>query len=249
MFAHCRPDFKPGRREGVLNRQVVITGANRGIGLELVRQYARAGWRVLAGARHPEAALELSRLAGDSNGSISVHPLDVTQPAHIAGLQAVLGSDPLDLLICNAGVYGPTETVFGRVDETAWIETLRVNTIAPLKLLEALAENLARASHPLAAVLSSKMGSISDNRSGGSYIYRSSKAALNAVMRSAAIDLRPRGIGLILLNPGWVKTAMGGPNGEIDVTESVQGMRRILDRAALSDTGHFFDIDGSEIPW
>jgi len=232
-----------------LNRQVVITGTNRGIGLELVRQYAQAGWRVLAGTRRPEAATELSRLAAASSGAISIHPLDVTREAHIAALRAVLGGDPLDLLICNAGIYGPSDAAFGRVDEAAWLDTLRVNTIAPLKLLEALAENLALARDPLVAVLSSKMGSIADNGSGGSYIYRSSKAALNAVMKSAAIDLRPRGIGVVLLHPGWVKTEMGGPHAEIDVAESVAGMRRILDRVRPADSGHFFDIDGSEIPW
>lgn len=228
---------------------VLVTGANRGIGLEMARQYASAGWRVHACCRQPERAPELSRLAAASAGQVSIHPLDVTNPAQIAALPAVLGREPLDLLINNAGVYGPDDAGFGNTDVRAWLEIFHVNAIAPLKIMEALVEPVARSRRRVMACVSSKMGSMADNRSGGSYLYRSSKAALNAVVMSAAVDLRPRGITVVALNPGWVKTDMGGPNAEITVAESVGALRAILDHVGPADGGRFIDVDGTTIPW
>jgi NAD(P)-dependent dehydrogenase (short-subunit alcohol dehydrogenase family) len=228
---------------------VLITGANRGIGLGLVRAYAADGWRVLACCRRPEAAPDLSRLAAASDGRVSIHPLDVTDPRQVAALPQVLGREPLDLLINNAGVYGPSDAEFGNTDVAAWLDTFRVNTVAPMKIMEALADHVARSRRRVIACVSSKMGSMADNRSGGSYVYRASKAALNAVVASAAVDLRPRGITVVALNPGWVKTDMGGPNAEIGVGESVAALHGILDRLTLADSGRFIDVDGSTIPW
>jgi NAD(P)-dependent dehydrogenase (short-subunit alcohol dehydrogenase family) len=228
---------------------VLITGANRGIGLELARAYARDGWRVHACCRRPELARELSRLAGSSDGRVSVHPLEVTNPAQVAALPLALGREPLDLLINNAGVYGQGDAEFGNTDVEAWVDTFRVNTIAPMKIMEALRDHVARSRRKVMACVSSKMGSMADNRSGGSYVYRSSKAALNAVVASAALDLRPAGVTVVALNPGWVKTDMGGANAEISVTESVAALRRVLDGLTLGDSGRFIDVDGSTIPW
>ena len=228
---------------------VLVTGATRGIGLELARQYLQAGWRVHACCRRPEKAPELSRLAASADGLLSVHPLDVTNPAQLAALPAVLGSEPLDILINNAGVYGQDDADFGNTDVAAWLETFHVNAIAPLKIMEALVEPIARSRRRVMACVSSKMGSMADNRSGGSYVYRSSKAALNAVVMSAAVDLRHRGITVVALNPGWVKTDMGGPNAEITVVESVSALRAILDRVGPADSGRFIDVDGTTIPW
>ena len=191
--------------------KVLITGANRGIGLELARQYASAGWRVHACCRQPERAVELNRVAAASAGRLSVHPLDVTSPAQIAALPTALGDEPLDLLINNAGIYGQDDASFGNTDVRAWLQAFHVNAIAPLKVMEALVEPVARSGRRVMACVSSKMGSMADNRSGGSYVYRSSKAALNAVVMSAAVDLRHRGVTVVALNPGWVKTDMGGP--------------------------------------
>jgi len=229
--------------------KVLITGANRGIGLELARQYASAGWRVHACCRQPERAVELNRVAAASAGRLSVHPLDVTSPVQIAALPAALGDEPLDLLINNAGIYGQDDASFGNTDVRAWLQAFHVNAIAPLKVMEALVEPVARSGRRVMACVSSKMGSMADNRSGGSYVYRSSKAALNAVVTSAAVDLRHRGVTVVALNPGWVKTDMGGPNAEITVAESVAALRTILDRLRPADSGRFIDVDGTTIPW
>jgi NAD(P)-dependent dehydrogenase (short-subunit alcohol dehydrogenase family) len=229
-------------------KRLLITGANRGIGLEFAHQYARAGWRVYATCRRPERALDLNRLAAIRQGSVTVHPLDVTEHTHIESLKAILTGVPLDLLVNNAGVLGPPAQGFGHTDEEAWMYTLRVNTIAPLKLIEAFADNLAAAGG-VVANLSSKMGSIADNSSGGYYLYRSSKAALNAAVRSAALDLRPRGVTVVSLHPGWVRTAMGGPDAEIDAVESVSRLRRVLAGIGPAHSGGFLDNDGSVIAW
>jgi NAD(P)-dependent dehydrogenase (short-subunit alcohol dehydrogenase family) len=229
--------------------KVLITGSSRGIGLEFVRQYAQAGWRVYATCRKPERALELSRLAAASRDCVSVHPLDVTESRHLEALKEILKGQPLDMLINNAGVLGPKLQGFGHVDVDAWTYTMRVNAIAPLKLVEALVENLAVGEQRLVANLSSRMGSITDNRSGDYYIYRSSKASLNAVVRNMAQDLAPRGIKVVALHPGWVKTDMGGLAGELDPVHSVERMRALLARLHLSDSGGFFDVDGTLIQW
>lgn len=229
--------------------KVLITGANRGLGLEMARQYASDGWRVYACCRQPERAHDLGRLAAATDGRLSIHPLEVTNAAQVAALPAVLGDDSLDLLINNAGVYGQDDAGFGNTDVQAWLRTFEVNAIAPLKIMEALVDAVARSRRRVMACVSSKMGSMADNRSGGSYVYRSSKAALNAVVVSAAVDLRHRGITVVALNPGWVKTDMGGPNAEITVTESVTALRAVLDGLGPSDSGWFIDVDGTTIPW
>ena len=131
----------------------------------------------------------------------------------------------------------------------SWQRTFKINSIAPLKLAEALCEQIARSEKKTIACLSSKMGSMADNGSGGSYIYRSSKAALNAVVKSMSIDLRPQGIKAVALHPGWVKTDMGGPNAEISTQESVSRMFEHLLSLTMADSGRFIDIDGSDIPW
>jgi len=228
---------------------VMITGASRGIGLEFARQYVQDGWRVYATCRNPERALDLNRLAADHRDRLSVHPLDVTESRHIDAMSLVLGKTSLDLLINNAGMLGPAEQGFGHTDTDAWTYTLKVNAIAPLKLTEALADNLAKSQRPLAVVLSSRMGSIADNDSGGYYIYRSSKAAVNAVVKSAALDLAERGILVLAVHPGWVRTDMGGPQAEIDAVDSVSRLRTLFERVNARDTGRFFDISGEELPW
>ncbi|MCG5500748.1 SDR family oxidoreductase [Ectothiorhodospira lacustris] len=231
-----------------MTETVVITGANRGIGLAFAQQYAEAGARVLAACRHPEQARELNRLAAKTRGRVSVHPLDVTNPVQIQALAGILSDTPVDILINNAGSYGPA-SAFGNTDVAGWMETLHINTVAPLKIMEALVDPVAAGNRRLMINLSSKMGSMGDNGSGGSYIYRSTKAALNAVVVSAARDLKARGITVVAQHPGWVRTDMGGPNGEIDTTRSVTAMRGIFEHLSLADSGRFIDIDGSDIPW
>ena len=228
---------------------VLITGSSRGLGLEFVRQYLQDGWRVYATCRSPERALDLARLAGENRDTLSLHPLDVSEPRHIRALQQVLAGVPLDLLINNAGVLGPKNQGFGHTDADAWLYALRVNTIAPLKMIEAFTDNLAAGGRKLAATVTSRMGSIGDNDSGGYYIYRSSKAAANAVVKSAALDLKKREITVVALHPGWVRTDMGGPEAELEAEQSVEQLRRLLERVGPEDSGVFFDLDGSVIPW
>ncbi len=223
---------------------VLITGANRGIGLAMARAYAADGWRVLATCRDPDGARELQTLAGD----VALHRLDVTEQDQIAAL-AAYATSPIDILINNAGMYGPRHPALGDLDAAAWAEVLRVNTIAPIKVAEAFAAHVADSEHKTMAFLSSRMGSIGENTSGGTMIYRSSKAALNAVVKSLAIDLAPRGVKAIVLHPGWVKTDMGGAGASITPEDSVAGLRRVIDGVAADMSGRFWSYDDAEIAW
>lgn len=231
-----------------MNKTILITGANRGIGLELTRQYAEAGWRVYACCRHPGKGIKLNDLTQEYD-QISIHKLDVTDHAHIQGLAKELKNQPIDILFNNAGVYGQDDAHFGNTDVDQWLDCFRINSIAPMKMMEAFAANVAQSETKLIATMSSKMGSMADNGSGGSYVYRSSKAAVNAVMKSAAIDLAPQGIKVAILHPGWVLTDMGGPNAEITVQESARNLQGILEGVTMENSGSFFDIDGTVIPW
>ncbi|APZ44406.1 SDR family oxidoreductase [Acidihalobacter ferrooxydans] len=224
---------------------VLITGANRGIGLEFVRQYVDEGWRVHACCRHPDAANQLYELAGPD---VLVHRLDVADAGQITALAGKLRDEPLDLLINNAGVYGPPGARFGALEPEGWLDTLRINSIAPLLMAQAFRNHIEAGGGRTIATLTSKMGSIGDNASGGSYIYRSSKAALNAALYSLSLDLAPH-IKVLILHPGWVRTDMGGPSGEIDAVESARRLRGLIADAGPADSGRFTDIDGSTIPW
>jgi NAD(P)-dependent dehydrogenase (short-subunit alcohol dehydrogenase family) len=228
---------------------VLITGANRGIGLEMVKYAMQQGWRVFACCRNPHNADNLFNIAKLSNGLISVHIADMLELATLQALSYELRNDPIDILINNAGIYGSDKNRFGGVDVASWLQTFQVNSIAPLKMVEAFAEQLFMGKHRLVACISSKMGSMADNSSGNSYIYRSSKAALNAVVKSLAIDLKAKGVISVALHPGWVKTDMGGPEAEISTRTSVERIFSNLMSLTLEDSGRFIDIDGSDIPW
>lgn len=231
-------------------RTMLITGANRGIGLEFVRQYAADGWRVVACCRKPAAAEALNRLAAQYPDQITVHALDVTDHAQIDQLAQTLSEQPIDLLINNAGVYPPARgDALGETDYAAWQQAFAVNTMAPLKITEAFIQRIARSEFRTIVTITSKMGSIADNRGGGSYIYRSSKAGVNIVMKSLSIDLNPQKIIAILLHPGWVKTDMGGPGALITPEQSVTGMRRVIGNLTLQDSGKFYAFDGQVVPW
>lgn len=232
-----------------MSRAVLISGANRGIGLQMVRQAVKRGWRVYACCRHPSQADDLVKVASLTPGQVSIHVLDIADVAQIQALAYELRNIPIDWLINNAGVYGSMHHNFGDTDEVDWLNTFKINSIGPMKVSEAFLPNLEIGTEKKIASLSSKMGSMDDNGSGGSYIYRSSKAALNAVIKSMSIDLKPKNIIALALHPGWVRTDMGGPNGEIDTHESVVRIFDIIERAKLSDSGTFYDIDGTIIPW
>jgi len=227
---------------------ILITGSNRGIGLELVRQYADDNWHVLACCRSPKDASALQELAG-SKDNISVHALDVSNSQQITALASELKDTTIDILFNNAGIYGPYDANFGNTDGQQWLECFSINTISPMKVTEAFVNHVANSQLKTVASMSSKMASMADNGSGGSYLYRSSKAALNSVMTSAAINLKPRGIKVAIMHPGWVKTDMGGPNAEISTHACVAQLKKILNELTLETSGSFFEIDGSIIPW
>jgi len=230
------------------NSCILITGANRGIGLELSAQFAEDGWQVLACCRNPDAAVDLQALARQF-AAVEAHALDVTDYEQMAALAKRLHHRPIDILLSNAGIYGPRAAVFGKVNAADWRQVFEVNTIAPMMLVQAFVEQVAASRQKLVAVMSSKMGSIADNGSGGAYLYRSSKTALNQVARSLSIDLAGRDVSVISLHPGWVRTEMGGPDGEISVQQSATGLKSILQAAGPAQSGQFIEYDGSPIPW
>jgi NAD(P)-dependent dehydrogenase (short-subunit alcohol dehydrogenase family) len=232
----------------VVNPTILITGANRGIGLELTEQFAEDGWQVLACCRNPADAAQLHALV-QRDLTIEIHALDVTDYEQMANLANQLANRPIDILLSNAGIYGSKGVGFGEVDAQEWRQVLEVNTIAPLMLVQSFVEQVASSRQKLVAVISSKVGSIADNSSGGSYVYRSSKTAVNQVVKSLSIDLARRDITVISLHPGWVKTDMGGPNAEIGTDTSVSGLKSILQSAGLAQSGQFIEFNGHIIPW
>ncbi len=223
---------------------VLITGASKGIGLEFARQYAAEGNRVLATCRAPETAAELGALEGE----VSVHKLDVTDLPGIEALARALESEAIDILINNAGMLTSGQRA-GGIDFTAWVEELKVNTIGPIAVARAFLPHLRRGTGRRMAFLSSTLASIGENTSGAYMLYRSSKAGLNAAVRSLAIDTRADGMIVLLLHPGWVRTDMGGPNAPVAARDSVEGLRRVIAAAGPKDSGRFLGFDGREIPW
>jgi NAD(P)-dependent dehydrogenase (short-subunit alcohol dehydrogenase family) len=235
---------------------VLITGASRGLGLEFALQYAADGWQVHACCRNPSAAADLAELAGSARGRVVVHRLDVTDFPAIDALADELSGTSIDLLINNAGRYtqggfaaARSEQAFGYSDFDDWERVFRVNVFAPMKMAEAFVDNLGSSEQGKLVTISSGMGSIALNSSGGSYAYRSSKTAVNSVMRSLSLDLAERGILVALLHPGWVSTDMGGPDADISPQVSVAGMRQVIDALQAEDSGCFRDYRGKKLPW
>jgi NAD(P)-dependent dehydrogenase (short-subunit alcohol dehydrogenase family) len=219
---------------------ILITGASRGLGLEFARQYAAAGWRVLATVRDPLSGRAVS------DAGAEVYVADVTDPASVQRLKGALAGVELDIVLNNAGIYGENQS-FGAVDADGFMKVMRTNALAPLKVAEAFADQLA--GRKIIATVSSLMGSIAENSSGNFYAYRASKAAVNMIMKTLALDLAARGVTAIALSPGWVQTDMGGANAPLTPPEAIAGMRAVLDKVSLNDSGKFFHFDGRELPW
>jgi NAD(P)-dependent dehydrogenase (short-subunit alcohol dehydrogenase family) len=227
---------------------ILITGANRGLGLEFVKQYVEAGAAIHAACRRPEKAKELLALANAHKGNVTVHTLDVASDASVAHLKRELGAAPIDIMINNAGVYGGDNQNHGSVDFSSWLDVLNVNTLGPIRVFEALIENLKAGAQKKAIAITSMMGSTAGNN-GGYLAYRSSKAALNNAMRGLSLALKGDGVIMVPIHPGWVQTDMGGPNAPLKPPESVKGMREVIAGLKLSDTGRFYDYAGKELPW
>jgi NAD(P)-dependent dehydrogenase (short-subunit alcohol dehydrogenase family) len=228
---------------------VLITGANRGLGLEFVRQYLADGWQVYAACRDPNSASALRQVVEDGSGKLRIITMDVTDARSIKAAAAELDRQAIDLLLNNAGIIGPSGQTIGNIDYDAWAEVLDVNTMGPTRVSEAFIEHVAHSQRKLIVTLTSGMGSIADNTSGGSILYRSSKAAVNMVMRSLAIDLAARGIICVVVNPGWVQTDMGGPNANLSPAESVTRLRHLIENFGPTSSGKFLNHDGREYAW
>jgi NAD(P)-dependent dehydrogenase (short-subunit alcohol dehydrogenase family) len=228
---------------------VLITGANRGLGLEFCRQYAEQGWQVIACARNPDDSFDLNNLA-NHHSNVHLEALDVSKFKQIDALSEKLADLAIDVLINNAGVYLDDKgNGFGNLDYQAWTESLLTNTEAPVKMAEAFLPQIKKSGKKLIVNISSLMGSIADNDSGGSIFYRSSKAALNAAMKSLSVELKDQSVGVLIFHPGWVKTDMGGPNALIDVEQSITGMRSLIESFSLNQSGSFIKYDGTPMPW
>lgn len=229
---------------------ILVTGSNRGIGLEWARQYAELGWRVYATCRVPEQADALQQLAAH-HATLSVHRLDVTNNDHVQQLAYELQDTPLDILVNNAGVYFERwgKDKLGDIDFDAWQETYQVNVLGAVRVTEALRSQLAHSDKRLVVMTTSHMGSIAEIASPNDYAYRSSKSALNTVVKGLKYELASLGIGILLVHPGWVRTRMGGSQGRFSVTESVNNMRKLVDRFQKQDSGCFYRYDGQIIPW
>ncbi|KAA0874140.1 SDR family oxidoreductase [Nitrincola tapanii] len=232
-----------------MSKTVLITGCSRGLGLELAYQYARDGHRVHACAREPGRSEALLALVANYPEQISLHGLDVTSDSQIKALDRALGDERIDLLIHNAGCYGPRGVSLGEWERESWRQVFEVNTLSPLLLTQTLLWRVASSPGGSIAFISSIMGSLAENAGGGSLYYRSSKAALNQAAKTLAEDLRERGICVVALHPGWVKTDMGGESALLTPEESVSGLRQLLDRLSLRQSGRFFHVEGQEIPW
>lgn len=223
---------------------VVVTSANRGIGREFVRQYAAEGWRVIAACRQPEEVAEELHALGSGVRPIA---MDVT---NLAAVEAVAAEDddPVDLLVNSAGIIGGTGDGVGSVNYLEWSHLLDVNLMGPVRVLDAFADRLAAAGGK-ALTITSGMGSIGDASSPMAMMYRTSKAAVNMAMRVRAMQLAPKGIAVAVINPGWVRTDMGGEKAPTSVEDSVAGMRRVIETLTVEEAGSFLDWKGGTWPW
>ena len=231
-----------------MSHSVLITGTTRGIGLELARQFLDAGSDVFATARNPESDV-LQSLKAAHGDQLQLLALDVTDSVQIAEVAATLAGQPLNLLINNAGLFRSRSDDAESLSHETWLQEFHVNAIAPFMVTRALRENLAAADDALVAMISSKMGSMSDNTSGGAYSYRSSKAALNAVTVCLSSDLADDGTRVVALHPGWVRTDMGGSNALVDAPTSASGLKKVMLGIDTAQNGGFFDYTGESIPW
>jgi len=210
----------------------LITGAGRGLGKELARQYAAEGWNVI----------------GTERGSKAKYRLDVTDRGQISALKRALGKQPIDLLFCNAGITGKKGMSIGSFDYESWEDVLRVNILGAAAVAEAFVDNVAASERKTMAMMSSRLGSITES-SGMTLPYSTSKAALNMLVKGLAAALRDRGIIVVALSPGWVRTDMGGESAPLSPETSVNGLRRVIAGLTSADSGRFLSHDGKPIPW
>lgn len=221
---------------------VLITGANRGIGLEYARQFAAKGYKVIGTARDPADAKELAAVAG------RVETLDVTDAASVAALAKRLNGVTIDILVNNAGMFDRKDVSVDRVDFAMMEQTLAVNTLGPLRVTQALLPNLRAGKRRTIVNMSSQLGSI-EQSNGTWYAYRASKAALNQITKTLSAELASEGFTVVVLHPGWVRTDMGGAGATYTPQESVRGLIAVIEKLGPADNGRFYDFKGNAIPW
>lgn len=229
-------------------KQVLITGANRGIGLGHVRFFASRGIDVFAAVRNPQDAKELKELQGKLPGVIKIYAYDAISDQSNIALKDSIGNVPIDLLLANAGDFG-TDTVLANMNSDSFFTQVQINALAPLKLAEIFIGNVALSTAKIIAFQSSIMGSTSLNEGGGFYSYRATKAMLNMFVKNLSIDVKPLNITVVALHPGWVKTRMGGPDAALSIEDSVAGQQRIFETINLENTGNFINYDGQQLEW
>jgi len=222
---------------------ILITGANRGIGLALATQFHQAGYKVIATARKPEKATELKKLG------VQIEPLDITDSKSVAELKARLAGRKIDILLNNAGIGGHSTQHFKDLDieKLQWV--LNVNSLGALRVTQALLPNLEKSDRRIVASVSSRMGSISQNNSGGVMGYRASKTALNSFNRSLSLEFADQGYIFVVLHPGWVRTDMTSERATYSPEESAMGLFKVVSNLKKSDNGKFYDLHGKLISW
>jgi NAD(P)-dependent dehydrogenase (short-subunit alcohol dehydrogenase family) len=237
---------------------LLVTGANRGLGLELVRQYLDAGWNAVACCRDPDHADALNALAAGAGDRLSVQRMDVNKADEINRVAQSLDGAAIDLLINNAGIVdsygtgvaeGNDDPDLKNYDHEFWLEILNTNVVAPGRVIGEFADNVAASEKKLIAMMTSGLGSIANTWQAGRYAYRTSKAGLNMLTRSAGEWLEKRDITVIAIAPGWTRTELGGPSAPTAVEDSVAGMRAIFGRLTIADTGTYWNFDGQQLPW
>lgn len=233
---------------------VLITGANRGLGLEHSRQFARRGWQVLACARHPDQATELQELQQACPGKVELIPLDVSSDTAVTELVRLLDGKPIDILLNNAGTYGPLPAPEGMVyqslasmDYAIWREILEINLLAPFRLTVALAPNVRASDRRIVVMMTSDLGSITNNTLGGSHAYRTSKAGLNMLTRGIANEWRD--LVVIAMAPGWCQTDLGGTSAPIDPVDSVREQQLVFEQLTAAHSGNCLDRFGAPVAW
>ena len=230
-------------------KNVLITGANRGLGLGFVKKFLEKNVKVFCTTRNISKSNELMKYQTKYPNNLEICELDLIAENSSNVLSNFLGDNPVDTFISNAGVIGSSSQHFKGVSSDSWLEVLKINLIAPLLITQSIVRNIEISNEKKVYFISSKVGSIDDNRGGGMYIYRSSKTALNQVVKSLSIDLKPLGISVISLHPGWVRTDMGGPNALISVDQSIDGMMSVISSTNIKNSGQFLNYDGNKIPW
>lgn len=232
----------------------LVTGANRGIGLEYVRQLASAGETVIATARNPAEAAELAKLA-EANGRVRLEALDLEDRASVIALGQRLEGVAIDVLLNNAGLYGGSwdnashRQSHDSMDYDLWEQIIRVNVLAPFQMVQVLRANLSASERKLVINMSSDLGSIANNAQGQSYAYRSSKAALNMVTKGLSVELANQGFTVISMAPGWTQTDLGGTSAQWPVAESVANQLKVIAGLTAQDNGRFVNLLGNSVPW